>query len=74
MSVLVIWFKIVCEDFEPSVPGGLPARHQASDELAWCLQVLVQNRVAIAEATLPDIVRAIGVTTKKRSPDILLGC
>src|ERR1700739_3271049 len=36
-------------------------------------QVLVQNRVAIAEPTLPDVVRAIGVTTKKRSPDILLG-
>src|SRR6202011_3938685 len=36
-------------------------------------QVLVQNRVAIAEPTLPDVVRAMGVTTKKRSPDILLG-
>src|SRR5713226_455554 len=36
-------------------------------------QVLVQNRVAIAEPTLPDVVRAIGVITKKRSPDILLG-
>jgi multidrug efflux pump len=36
-------------------------------------QVLVQNRVAIAEPTLPDVVRAIGVTIKKRSPDILLG-
>src|SRR5205823_11693756 len=30
-------------------------------------------RVAIAEPILPDVVRAIGVTTKKRSPDILLG-
>jgi multidrug efflux pump len=36
-------------------------------------QVLVQNRVAIAEPTLPDVVRTIGVSTKKRSPDILLG-
>ena len=36
-------------------------------------QVLVQNRVAIAEPTLPDVVRTIGVTIKKRSPDILLG-
>src|SRR6266849_4894746 len=36
-------------------------------------QVLVQNRVAIAEPTLPDVVRAIGVTFKKKSPDILLG-
>ncbi len=36
-------------------------------------QVLVQNRVAIAEPTVPDVVRVIGVTTKKRSPDILLG-
>src|SRR6184192_1808402 len=35
-------------------------------------QVLVQNRVAIAEPTLPDVVRAIGVTVKKQSPDILL--
>src|SRR6185436_7861390 len=36
-------------------------------------QVLVQNRVAIAEPVLPDVVKQIGVTTKKRSPDILLG-
>src|SRR6266850_8042453 len=36
-------------------------------------QVLVQNRVAIALPTLPDVVKAVGVTTKKRSPDILLG-
>src|SRR5580700_11393671 len=36
-------------------------------------QVLVQNRVAIAEPTLPDTVRTIGVSTKKRSPDVLLG-
>ena len=35
-------------------------------------QVLVQNRVAIAEPSLPPVVRAIGVTTKKRSQDILL--
>src|ERR1700732_3321394 len=35
-------------------------------------QVLVQNRVAIAAPTLPDVVRAIGVTVKKQSPDILL--
>src|ERR1700738_736280 len=35
-------------------------------------QVLVQNRVAIAEPTLPDVVKAIGVTVKKQSPDILL--
>src|SRR5437870_4457591 len=36
-------------------------------------QVLVQNRVAIDEPILPDVVKQIGVTTKKRSPDILLG-
>src|SRR6476659_11237051 len=35
-------------------------------------QVLVQNRVAIAQPTLPDVVKNIGVTTKKRAPDILL--
>src|SRR3954454_7258602 len=36
-------------------------------------QVLVQNRVAIAQPVLPDVVKQIGVTVKKRSPDILLG-
>jgi len=35
-------------------------------------QVLVQNRVAIAQPSLPDVVKNIGVTTKKRSADILL--
>src|SRR5947199_8693785 len=35
-------------------------------------QVLVQNRVAIEQPTLPDVVRAVGVTVKKQSPDILL--
>ena len=35
-------------------------------------QVLVQNRVALAEPLLPDVVKATGVTTRKRSPDILL--
>lgn len=35
-------------------------------------QVLVQNRVASAEARLPDTVRQLGVTTLKNSPDILL--
>jgi multidrug efflux pump len=35
-------------------------------------QVLVQNRVAIAEAKLPEEVKRQGVTTKKKSPAILL--
>ena len=35
-------------------------------------QVLVQNRVALALPLLPDVIKATGVTTKKRSPDILL--
>jgi multidrug efflux pump len=35
-------------------------------------QVLVQNRVAVAEARLPDEVKRQGVTTKKKSPSILL--
>ena len=35
-------------------------------------QVLVQNRVAIAEAKLPEEVKRQGVTTKKKSPSILL--
>src|ERR1700739_3442054 len=36
-------------------------------------QVLVQNRVAIAQPTLPVVVRTIGVAVKKRTPDVLLG-
>ncbi|HKC52238.1 MAG TPA: multidrug efflux RND transporter permease subunit [Myxococcota bacterium] len=35
-------------------------------------QVLVQNRVAIAEPRLPEDVRRIGVTTRKSSPDLLM--
>ncbi len=35
-------------------------------------QVLVQNRVAIAEPRLPEDVRRLGVTTLKSSPDLLM--
>jgi multidrug efflux pump len=35
-------------------------------------QVLVQNRVAVAQARLPEDVKRIGVTTKKKSPSMLL--
>lgn len=35
-------------------------------------QVLVQNRVAIAEPRLPQVVRQIGLTTRKTSPDLLM--
>ena len=35
-------------------------------------QVLTQNRVAVALAKLPDDVKRQGVTTKKKSPSILL--
>src|SRR5438270_3156349 len=35
-------------------------------------QVLVQNRVAIAQPQLGDVVKATGLFVKKRSPDILL--
>jgi len=35
-------------------------------------QVLVQNRVAIAESRLPEQVRQIGVTTRKQIPDMLM--
>ena len=35
-------------------------------------QVLVQNRVNVAEAKLPEEVKRIGVTTKKKSPSILM--
>jgi hydrophobe/amphiphile efflux-1 (HAE1) family protein len=35
-------------------------------------QVLVQNRVAIAEPRLPESVRRLGVTTRKNSPDLMM--
>jgi multidrug efflux pump len=35
-------------------------------------QVLVQNRVAQAQPTLPDVVKNTGVSVKKQSPSILL--
>src|SRR5437899_1397232 len=35
-------------------------------------QVQVQNRVAVAEPKLPEVVRRLGITTAKRSPDITL--
>lgn len=35
-------------------------------------QVLVQNRVSMAMPTLPNEVKATGVTTKKKSPNIML--
>src|SRR5947209_9056983 len=35
-------------------------------------QVLVQNRVSVAEAKLPEEVKRTGVTTKKKSPSILM--
>src|ERR1700740_1950857 len=36
-------------------------------------QVLVQNRVNLAVPLLPDVIKQTGVTTIKRSPDILCG-
>jgi multidrug efflux pump len=36
-------------------------------------QVLVQNRVSLAIPLLPDVIKQTGVTTIKRSPDILCG-
>lgn len=35
-------------------------------------QVLVQNRVAIAEPRLPEEVRRIGIVTEKSSPDLMI--
>jgi HAE1 family hydrophobic/amphiphilic exporter-1 len=35
-------------------------------------QVLVQNRVAIAEPRLPEDVRRLGVTVRKASPDLMM--
>src|SRR6516225_182697 len=36
-------------------------------------QVLVQTRVNLAVPLLPEVIRQTGVTTRKRSPDILMG-
>src|SRR5205807_5621840 len=36
-------------------------------------QVLVQNRVNLGVPLLPEVIRQTGVTTRKRSPDILCG-
>ncbi len=36
-------------------------------------QVMVQNRVNLAVPQLPEVIRQTGVTTLKRSPDILMG-
>src|ERR1700747_2842764 len=67
------------------VEGMLYMSSQSSNDGSYALDVtfqlgadiniaqgLVQNRVAVAYPTLPDVVKAIGVTVKKRSPDILL--
>src|SRR5262249_34927745 len=35
-------------------------------------QVLVQNRVALAQPILPELVRRRGVTVKKKSPSVLM--
>ncbi|MBP0496156.1 efflux RND transporter permease subunit [Pararoseomonas indoligenes] len=35
-------------------------------------QVLVQNRIAVAEPRLPEEVRRLGITVRKASPDIML--
>ncbi len=35
-------------------------------------QVMVQNRVALADPLLPDVIKQTGVAVKKKSPDILL--
>ena len=45
-------------------------RHGMNLDMA---QVMVQNRVALALPRLPEVIRQTGVTTKKRSPDILMG-
>src|SRR6201996_1073879 len=36
-------------------------------------QVMVQNRVRLAVPMLPDVIKQTGVSTLKRSPDILMG-
>jgi multidrug efflux pump len=36
-------------------------------------QVMVQNRVNLAVPQLPEVIRQTGVTTQKKSPDILMG-
>src|SRR6266852_15189 len=41
--------------------------------LAWFISIIIVLLGAIAEPTLPDVVRGMGVVIKKRSPDVLLG-
>jgi multidrug efflux pump len=35
-------------------------------------QVLVQNRIAVAQARLPDEVQRLGITVRKNSPDLMM--
>ncbi|MGH7225472.1 MAG: efflux RND transporter permease subunit, partial [Gemmataceae bacterium] len=39
----------------------------------YMAQVLVENRVNLALPSLPEVIKQTGVTTRKRSPDILMG-
>ena len=50
---------------------SLTVTFKVGSNLNMC-QVLVQNRVALATPTLPDIVKQIGVTVKKQSPDFMM--
>ena len=73
------------EQFINGVEGMLYMSSQSTNDGSYTLtvtfdnsvdlnlaQVLVQNRVNLALPALPDVVRATGVVTKKRAPDILL--
>ena len=53
----------------PAAASPSPSR---SAPISNTAQVLVQNRVAVAESRLPEEVRRIGVTVRKSSPDMLM--
>ena len=60
-------------------PRRRPATASSSITVSFALgtdldqaQVLVQNRVAVAEPRLPEEVRRLGVTVRKSSPDLLM--
>src|SRR5438270_2574006 len=49
----------------------LTVTFKPGDDLNFA-QVLVQNRINLALPLLPDVVKQAGVTTRKRTPDILM--
>ena len=64
-----------CSTWSPGRPGDGNVQITITFALGTDLdeaQVLVQNRVTIAEPQLPEEVRRRGITTKKNSPDLMM--